>query len=74
MKGQTLDRARARYGKCWPAREFLGVSPISAALLITRGCDDQRTARSVLTPSYDQLHDPNLMLGMEKAAARRSWF
>ena len=48
----------------------LGVSPILAALLITRGYDDERSARAFLTPSYDQLHEPYLMLGMEKAVAR----
>jgi len=34
----------------------LGVSPILAALLITRGCDDERTARAFLYPSYDFLN------------------
>jgi single-stranded-DNA-specific exonuclease len=48
----------------------LGVSPILAALLITRGCDAEHTARAFLTPSHDQLHEPYLMLGMEKAVAR----
>jgi single-stranded-DNA-specific exonuclease len=48
----------------------LGVSPILAALLITRGYDNERSARDFLTPSYSQLHDPYLMLGMEKAVAR----
>ena len=48
----------------------LGVSPILAALLISRGYDDERSARAFLTPSYSQLHDPYLMLGMEKAVAR----
>src|SRR5882724_7853596 len=48
----------------------LGVSPILAALLITRGCNAEHTARAFLTPSHDQLHEPYLMLGMEKAVAR----
>src|SRR6266850_293094 len=48
----------------------LGVSPILAALLITRGCDNERTARAFLYPSHDQLHDPYLMLGMKEAVAR----
>src|SRR5437762_9912014 len=48
----------------------LGVSPILAALLIARGCDDERTARAFLYPSHDQLHDPYLMLGMKEAVAR----
>jgi single-stranded-DNA-specific exonuclease len=48
----------------------LGVSPILAALLIARGCHDERTARAFLYPSHDQLHDPYLMLGMKEAVTR----
>lgn len=48
----------------------LGVSPILAALLINRGYADERSARAFLTPSYDQLHEPYLMLGMKEGVAR----
>jgi single-stranded-DNA-specific exonuclease len=48
----------------------LGVSPILAALLINRGYADERTARAFLSPTYDQLHEPYLMLGMREAVAR----
>jgi single-stranded-DNA-specific exonuclease len=48
----------------------LGVSPPVAALLISRGCDDEPSARRFLQPSYDQLHDPYLMLGMSEAVPR----
>lgn len=48
----------------------LGVSPVVASLLIARGCTDERSARSFLRPSYDQLHDPYLMLGMRVAVSR----
>jgi single-stranded-DNA-specific exonuclease len=48
----------------------LGVSPILAALLINRGYADERAARTFLSPSYDQLHEPYLMLGMREAVAR----
>src|SRR5215813_15278604 len=48
----------------------LGVSPILAALLINRGYADERSARAFLSPSYDQLHEPFLMLGMREAVAR----
>ena len=48
----------------------LGVSPILAALLISRGYADERAARAFLSPSYDQLHEPYLMLGMREAVAR----
>jgi single-stranded-DNA-specific exonuclease len=48
----------------------LGVSPILAALLINRGYGDERAARAFLAPSYDQLHEPYLMLGMREAVVR----
>ena len=48
----------------------LGVSPILAALLINRGYGEELAARSFLSPSYDQLHEPYLMLGMREAVAR----
>jgi single-stranded-DNA-specific exonuclease len=49
---------------------ILGVAPVVASLLISRGCDDERSARAFLQPSYDQLHDPYLMLGMREAVSR----
>ena len=48
----------------------LGVSPILAALLITRGYADERAARVFLYATYDQLHEPYSMLGMKEAVAR----
>src|ERR1043166_1113920 len=48
----------------------LAVSPTIAALLISRGCHDAQSARNFLKPSYDQLHDPQLMLGMSEAVPR----
>ncbi|HEV8371310.1 MAG TPA: single-stranded-DNA-specific exonuclease RecJ [Pyrinomonadaceae bacterium] len=48
----------------------LGVSPILATLLISRGYDDESAARSFLTPCYKQIHEPYLMLGMREAVAR----
>jgi single-stranded-DNA-specific exonuclease len=68
-------------GKRWIVREqdaeriaslarVLDVSPTVAALLLSRGCDDEQAARSFLKPSYDQLHDPDLMLGMSAAVPR----
>jgi single-stranded-DNA-specific exonuclease len=68
-------------GKRWIVREqdtervaslarALGVSSTLAQLLISRGCDDEPSARSFLQPSQDQLHDPYLMLGMGQAVSR----
>ena len=48
----------------------LGVSPIVAAVLMSRGCDNDVSARAFLEPSYDQLHEPYLMLGMREAVSR----
>jgi single-stranded-DNA-specific exonuclease len=48
----------------------LGVSPIVAGLLAARGVATDEAARKLLHPSFDQLHDPSLMLGMSDAAAR----
>src|SRR3979409_114213 len=48
----------------------LAVAHTVAAVLIPRGCGDERSARSFLKPSYDQLHDPYLMLGMSEAVPR----
>src|SRR5436190_7970822 len=48
----------------------LGVSPVVASLLIARGYGDEAASRSFLKPSYDQLHDPYLMLGMREAVSR----
>ena len=48
----------------------LGVSPILATLLVRRGYTDECSARAFLTPRYDQLHEPYLMLGMKEAVAR----
>ncbi|MCU1264777.1 MAG: exonuclease RecJ [Acidobacteria bacterium] len=48
----------------------LGVSPVVASLLIARGYAEEVSARGFLQPSYDQLHDPYLMLGMRAAVER----
>ena len=48
----------------------LGVSPVIAGLLVSRGYDTEDAARRFLNPSQDQLHDPGLMLGMETAVSR----
>jgi len=48
----------------------LGVSPIVAGLLIARGVETEDAAHQFLHPSFAQLHDPLLMLGMSDAVAR----
>ena len=50
--------------------QTLQISPIVAGLLISRGYADHESAYNFLHPSYDQLHDPALMLGMREAVRR----
>lgn len=63
VRGHNADEAAS-------LARVLGVSPILAALLINRGYADERAARTFLTPSYDQLHEPYLMLGMKESVVR----
>ncbi|MFA5942344.1 MAG: single-stranded-DNA-specific exonuclease RecJ [Candidatus Paceibacterota bacterium] len=55
-----------------PVREELAAyDDLTAALLARRGVTTKEDAEIFLNPSYDlHLHDPLLMLGMEKAARR----
>src|SRR5438874_6500193 len=48
----------------------LGVSPIVSHLLIARGHERVDSATAFLNPSFDQRHDPALMLGMPEAVER----
>ncbi|MEP7076036.1 MAG: single-stranded-DNA-specific exonuclease RecJ [Acidobacteriota bacterium] len=51
------------------ARE-LGLSPLIAALLISRGHDSAEAARNFLSPTIADLHDPLLLKGMRQAVDR----
>lgn len=48
----------------------LGISPLVASILVSRGLRDEADARSLLNPSAEQLHDPFLMKGMREAVER----
>src|SRR5687767_1929324 len=48
----------------------LGVSPIVAGLLLSRGYGNLTAAERFLKPTLEQLHDPMLMRGMTEAVAR----
>lgn len=48
----------------------LGVKPLIAALLISRGHDTPEKARTFLNPSPEHLHEPFLMHGMREAVDR----
>ena len=50
--------------------EEVGVSPLAAALLISRGHDDQAKAVQFLNPSIAHLHEPLLLKGMREAVDR----
>lgn len=48
----------------------LKLSPVVAALLISRGQDTPEKAAKFLAPSLEDLHEPRLLKDMEKACAR----
>ena len=48
----------------------LGISEVTAGLLVNRGITDPDKARAFLKPSLSHLHDPFLLKDMEKAAVR----
>ncbi len=48
----------------------LQVSPLISALLISRGYETAERAKKFLNPKYEDLHDPYLLKGMERAVQR----
>ncbi len=52
--------------------QALDISPVVCKLLVARGLRDIDKARGYLYPNLLDLHDPYLMLGMERAATRLS--
>jgi single-stranded-DNA-specific exonuclease len=50
----------------------LGISVVLARLLVLRGSRDAASAVKFLNPNSQQLHDPFLMLGMDRAVERVS--
>src|SRR5215216_1686914 len=50
--------------------QSLKVSPLIAALLISRGFESPETAYKFLNPSYEDLHEPNLLKDMAKSVER----
>lgn len=56
--------------KCRKFGAELGVTPLIAGLLISRGHDTLGKAKGFLNPVYEDLHEPLLMKGMERAVKR----
>ena len=50
--------------------ESLKVSPLVAALLISRGYSTEESAHKFLNPTFEDLHEPLLLKDMDKAVAR----
>lgn len=48
----------------------IGVTPLVAALLISRGHSESDSAKRFLSPTLDHLHDPFLLKGMSDAVKR----
>lgn len=48
----------------------LGVQPVTATVLLSRGLSDADVARRFLTPDLGHLHDPGRLAGMRESVAR----
>ncbi len=55
---------------CTALAKELGISDMSARLLVTRGITTAEHARRFISPQLSELHDPFLMKDMDKAVAR----
>jgi single-stranded-DNA-specific exonuclease len=51
-------------------QEMLGVDRVVSNLLVHRGISNYDESKTFFRPSFDMLHDPFLMKGMDKAIAR----
>ena len=68
MKRWTIQKHER--GEVIKLADSLKISPLVAALLISRGYETEAKARKFLNPSYDDLHDPYLLKGMKTAVER----
>jgi single-stranded-DNA-specific exonuclease len=69
------SKARWRFSECEESRvtelaQTLALHPLVARLLINRGMGDPEAARRFLRASVEDLHDPFLLDGMERAVQR----
>lgn len=56
--------------KLIPLSQALKISPLAAALLVSRGYDSEEKAYKFLNPSLQDLHEPFLLKDMRKAVER----
>lgn len=56
--------------KLIPISQALKVSPLIAALLVSRGFDTEESVAKFLKPSTADLHEPNLLKDLEKSVKR----
>lgn len=68
MKRWTIHKHE--HDKAIRLSQSLKVSPLIAALLISRGYETEEKADKFLKPSYDDLHEPLLLKDMKKAVER----
>jgi single-stranded-DNA-specific exonuclease len=69
VERRWVPRRAATKDPSRPAPDF-GVSEVVAGVLAARGVETVESARALLEPALEQLHDPFLMLGMRAAAER----
>lgn len=68
MKRWTVHQHQT--GKVNLLAKTLGISPLLASVLISRGYENSDEAYKFLNPKYEDLHEPNLLKGM-KASVKR---
>ena len=68
MKRWTIQKHNRAEAK--ELAESLKISPLVAALLISRGYETEKSAAKFLNPSYEDLHEPFLLKGMKTAVER----
>src|SRR6266853_981881 len=67
---QWVVHPRADLERARQLARALGVPLAAAQVLVNRGVADAADAQSFLDPSLDQLHDPFLLKGLDRAVER----
>ena len=69
-KRWRLHAAQGRGALCEEPVGDLGVHPVVAAILTRRGCTDRSRVAELFAPRLNDLHDPSLLPGVDRAAKR----